>query len=90
MYTSTLGMTVAAAIMIGVALADPPAESLKQCGVSHCGLADEPPRAPPQAPPPPTRELQYVSDLEFVHDPGPAEPTWSADGSTPLISQTPP
>ncbi len=46
---------------------------------THCGLADDSPRAPPQAPPPPTRELQYVSDLEFVHDPGPAEPTWSAD-----------
>ena len=43
--------------------------------LTHCGLADEPPRAPPRAPPPPTRELQYVSDLEFVHDPGPAEPT---------------
>ena len=47
--------------------------------LTHCGLADEPPRAPPQAPPPPTLELHYESDLEFVHDPGPAEPTWSAD-----------
>ena len=47
--------------------------------LTHCGLADEPPRAPPQAPPPPTRELHYESDLEFVHDPGPAEPVWSAD-----------
>jgi len=47
--------------------------------LAHCGLADEPPRAPPNAPPPPTRALQYVSDLEFVHDPGPVEPTWSAD-----------
>ncbi len=46
---------------------------------THCGLADDPPKAPPQTLPPPTRELQYVSDLEFVHDPGPAEPTWSAD-----------
>ncbi len=47
--------------------------------LAHCGLPDEPPRAPPRAPPPPTRELQYVSDLEFVHDPGPAEPVWSPD-----------
>ncbi len=23
--------------------------------------------------------LQYVSDLEFVQDPGPDEPVWSAD-----------
>ena len=43
--------------------------------LAHCGLADEAPRAPP----PGFRELQYVSDLEFVHDPGPAEPVWSAD-----------
>ncbi len=47
--------------------------------LTHCGLPDEPPRAAPQAPPPPTRELQYISELEFVHDPGPAEPVWSAD-----------
>ncbi len=47
--------------------------------LTHCGLADEPARAPPTAPPPEIRELQYVSDLEFVHDPGPTEPTWSAD-----------
>ena len=25
------------------------------------------------------RELQYVNDLEFVQDPGPDEPVWSAD-----------
>ncbi len=24
-------------------------------------------------------ELQYVNDLECGHDPGPAEPVWSAD-----------
>ncbi len=24
-------------------------------------------------------ELHYVNELEFVHDPGPAEPVWSAD-----------
>ena len=37
--------------------------------LTHCGLPDEPPRASPQAPPPPTRELHYVSELEFVDDP---------------------
>ena len=47
--------------------------------LTHCGLANEPARAPPHAPPPGFRELQYVSDLEFVHDPGPDEPVWSAD-----------
>ena len=47
--------------------------------LAHCGLADEPARAPPHAPPPALGELQYVSDLEFVQDPGPAEPVWSAD-----------
>ena len=47
--------------------------------LAHCGPADEPPRAPPHASPSGFRELQYVSDLEFVHDPGPAEPVWSAD-----------
>ncbi|MHC5007234.1 MAG: hypothetical protein ACYTGF_07755 [Planctomycetota bacterium] len=34
-------------------------------------------RTPPTAPP--IRALTYVSDLEFVGDPGPAEPVWSAD-----------
>ncbi len=57
--------------------------------LTHCGLADEPPRTPPNAPPPGFHELQYVNELEFVHDPGPAETVWSADRSTPLISQTP-
>ncbi len=52
---------------------------LKMSILAHCGLADEPPRAPPHASPPGFRELQYVSDLEFVQDPGPAEPVWSAD-----------
>ncbi len=47
--------------------------------LTHCGLADELPRAPPNAPPPDIRELRYVNDLEFVQDPGPAEPVWSAD-----------
>ena len=45
--------------------------------LTHCGLPDDPPRPPPQTPP--TRELQYVNDLEFVQDPGPAEPVWLAD-----------
>ena len=53
--------------------------------LTHCGLADEPARAPP----PEIRELQYVTDLEFVHDPGPDEPVWSADSSTLPIAQTP-
>ena len=47
--------------------------------LTHCGLANEPPRAPPNVPPPGFHELQYVNELEFVHDPGPAEPVWSAD-----------
>ena len=47
--------------------------------LTHCGLADEPPRAPPQAPPSEIREVQYVSDLEFVQDRGPDEPVWSPD-----------
>ncbi len=47
--------------------------------LTHCGLPEEPPRAPPQPPAPVIRELQYVSDLQFDQDPGPAEPVWSAD-----------
>ncbi len=47
--------------------------------LAHCGLADEPARAPPHAPPPAFRELQYVSDLDFVQEPAPTEPVWSAD-----------
>lgn len=39
----------------------------------------EPPRAPPHAPPSEIRELRYLSELEFVQDPGPAEPVWPAD-----------
>ncbi len=35
--------------------------------------------ATPYRTPPGVREIQYVSDLEFVHDPGPDEPVWSAD-----------
>ncbi len=47
--------------------------------LTHCGLADEPARAPPHATSPALGEVQHVSDLEFVHDPAPAEPVWSAD-----------
>ena len=46
--------------------------------LTHCGLPQEPPRAPPQPPSPVFRELQYVSDLEFVDDAAPPEPVWSA------------
>jgi len=46
--------------------------------LTHCGLPQEPPRAPPQPPSPAFRELQYVSDLEFVDDAAPPEPVWSA------------
>ena len=45
--------------------------------LTHGGLADEPSRAPPQDTS--AGELQYVSDLEFVQEPGPAEPVWSPD-----------
>ncbi len=47
--------------------------------LTHCGLPQEPTRAPPQPPAPAIRELQYVSDLEFVQDPGPAELVWLPD-----------
>ncbi len=46
--------------------------------LTHCGLPDEPPRAPPHAAAPAIRELQYVSDLEFVDDAAPPESVWSA------------
>ena len=46
----------------------------------YCGLSSRAPPSEARAPPaPPPRELTYVSDLEFVQDPGPAEPVWSAD-----------
>ena len=49
----------------------------------HCGLWDESPRAPPHderaAPPKPgPGELRYLTDLEFVSEPAPAEPVWTA------------
>ena len=62
-----------------VSFIEPTQPDVIQKILTHCGLPDELPRAPPRAPPPPTRELQYVSDLEFVQDPGPAEPVWPAD-----------
>ncbi len=46
--------------------------------LTHCGLPQEPPRAPPQATSPASGEPQYVSDLEFVDDAAPPEPVWSA------------
>jgi hypothetical protein len=45
--------------------------------LTHCGLADQPSRAPPPEPDP--APLRYVSDLEFVDEPAPAEPVWTAD-----------
>jgi len=62
-----------------ISFIEPTQPDLIQKILTHCGLADEPPRAPPNAPPPEIRELQYVNDLESVQDPGPAEPVWSAD-----------
>ena len=47
--------------------------------LTHCGLADDPPRAPPQDASPAIAELQYVTDLEFVQDTGPTEAVWSPD-----------
>ena len=56
---------------------EPTQPDLIQKILAHCGLADEPPRAPRQDTL--AGELQYVSDLEFVQDPAPAEPVWSSD-----------
>ncbi len=46
--------------------------------LTHCGLSEEPPRAPPQPPAPAFGEPQYVSDLEYVDHAAPPEPVWSA------------
>ncbi|MEE8156380.1 MAG: transposase [Phycisphaerales bacterium] len=62
-----------------VSFIEPTPPDVIQKILTHCGLADEPPRATPQDTSPALGELQYVSDLEFVQDPGPAEPVWSAD-----------
>ena len=45
--------------------------------LTHCGLSQEPPRAPPQPSAPATHELRYVSDLECIDAPAPPEPVWS-------------
>ena len=47
--------------------------------LTHCGLPEEPPRAPPTTTSPALGELQYVSDLLFIQDAGPAEPIRSTD-----------
>ena len=49
--------------------------------LTHCGLSSRAPPSDARAPPvaPAIRQLTYVSDLEFVGNPGPAEPVWSAD-----------
>ena len=62
-----------------VSFIEPTQPDVIQRILTHCGLADEPPRAPPHASPTEFRELQYVSGLEFVQDPGPVEPVWPAD-----------
>ena len=61
-----------------VSFIEPTQPDVIQRILTHCGLADEPPRAPPQASPTEFRELQYVNDLEFVQELGPDEPVWSA------------
>ena len=62
-----------------VSFIEPTRPDVIQKILTPCGLTDEPPRAPPQHTSPALGELQYESDLEFVQDPGPAEPVWSAD-----------
>jgi hypothetical protein len=52
--------------------------------LTHCGLAEQPSRAPPpqdRAAPrePDPGQLRYVRDLEFVDEPAPAEGAWTAD-----------
>jgi hypothetical protein len=45
--------------------------------LTHCGLSTRAPPSEARAPPAPSiRTLTYVSDLEFVPDPGSAEPVW--------------
>jgi hypothetical protein len=44
--------------------------------LTHCGLADQPSRAPPPEPDP--ARLRYVSNPEFADQPAPAEPVWTA------------
>ena len=48
--------------------------------LDHCGLSSQAPPSEARAPPVmPIRELAYTSDMEFVDDPGPAEPVWAAE-----------
>ncbi len=48
--------------------------------LTHCGLSSRAPPSEARAPPAPSiRQLTYVSDLEFVPEPEPAEPVWSPD-----------
>ncbi|MHC4083537.1 MAG: IS91 family transposase [Planctomycetota bacterium] len=50
--------------------------------LDHGGRASRNPPAAARAPPAPApaiRTLTYVSDVEFVQDPGPAEPVWAAE-----------
>ena len=45
--------------------------------LTHCGLGEQSSRAPPPEPDP--ARLRYVSDVESVDQPAPAEPVWTAD-----------
>ncbi|MHC4099482.1 MAG: hypothetical protein ACYSW1_01170 [Planctomycetota bacterium] len=47
--------------------------------LTHCGLSVRAPPPPRAAQDQALHELTYATDLEFVADPGPAEPVWSAD-----------
>ncbi len=62
-----------------VSFIEPTQPDVIQKILTHCGLADEQARAPPQDASPAIAELQYVTDLEFVQDTGPTEAVWSPD-----------
>jgi hypothetical protein len=48
--------------------------------LDHCGLSSRHPPSEARGPPEPSiHKLTYVSDLDFIDDPGPAELVWSAD-----------
>ena len=59
-----------------VSFIEPSQPDVIQKILTHCRLWQQPSRAPPQPPFRGLRQLQYVSDLEFLHDPGPVEPVW--------------
>ena len=61
-----------------VSFIEPTQPDVIQKILTHCGLPEQSPRAPPQATSPALGELQYVSDLESVDDAAPPEPVWSA------------